>query len=114
MSAVADTGMSRMFEAVMDIWNIGATASGAASCTRGASQLATEASSTRGASQPATGASSTRGVFSASERRSSGQSCVATGTTDVQAPFEAQGRSFVHGHGKVLLSLLVLVHPREG
>ena len=28
------------------------------------------------------------------------QPCVAPGTTDVQAPFEAQGRGFVHGHGK--------------
>ena len=44
MSAVADTAMSRMFEAAMDIWNIGATASGAASSTRGASQPATGAS----------------------------------------------------------------------
>ena len=25
---------------------------------------------------------------------------VAPGTTDVQAPFEAQGRGFAHGHGK--------------
>ena len=55
MSAVADTAMSRVFEAVMDIWNIGATASGAASCTRGASQLATEASSTRVSSLPPSG-----------------------------------------------------------
>ena len=28
------------------------------------------------------------------------QPCVAPGTTDVQAPFEGQGRGFVHGHGK--------------
>ena len=28
------------------------------------------------------------------------QPCVAPGTTDVQAPFEAQGRGFFHGHGK--------------
>ncbi len=28
------------------------------------------------------------------------QPCVAPGTTDVQAPFEAQGRGFAHGHGK--------------
>ena len=28
------------------------------------------------------------------------QPCGAPGTTDVQAPFEAQGRGFVHGHGK--------------
>ena len=28
------------------------------------------------------------------------QPCVAPGTTDVQAPFEAQGRGFTHGHGK--------------
>ena len=28
------------------------------------------------------------------------QPCVAPGTTDVQAPFEAQGRGFSHGHGK--------------
>ena len=51
--------------------------------------------------------------FQPPERRSSGQPWVATGTTDVQAPFEAQGRGFVHGHGKVLLSLLVPVHPPE-
>ena len=55
MSAVADTAMSNMSEAAMDIWNIGATASGAASSTRGASQLATEASSTRVSSQPPSG-----------------------------------------------------------
>ena len=28
------------------------------------------------------------------------QPCVAPGTTDVQAPFERQGRGFIHGHGK--------------
>ena len=28
------------------------------------------------------------------------QPSIAPGTTDVQAPFEAQGRGFVHGHGK--------------
>ena len=28
------------------------------------------------------------------------QPCVTPGTTDVQAPFEAQGRGFEHGHGK--------------
>ena len=28
------------------------------------------------------------------------QPCVVPGSTDVQAPFEAQGRGFVHGHGK--------------
>ena len=28
------------------------------------------------------------------------QPCVAPATTDVQAPFEAQGRGFTHGHGK--------------
>ena len=28
------------------------------------------------------------------------QPCMAPGTTDVQAPFEAQGRGFFHGHGK--------------
>ena len=28
------------------------------------------------------------------------QPCIAPGTTDVQAPFEGQGRGFVHGHGK--------------
>ena len=28
------------------------------------------------------------------------QPCVTPGSTDVQAPFEAQGRGFVHGHGK--------------
>ena len=28
------------------------------------------------------------------------QPCVAPGTIDVQAPFEAQGRGFTHGHGK--------------
>ena len=28
------------------------------------------------------------------------QPCIAPGTVDVQAPFEAQGRGFFHGHGK--------------
>ena len=28
------------------------------------------------------------------------QPCVAPGTIDVQAPFEAQGRGYIHGHGK--------------
>ena len=28
------------------------------------------------------------------------QPCIAPGTSDVQAPFEAQGRGFEHGHGK--------------
>ena len=31
---------------------------------------------------------------------SSLQPCIAPGTTDVQAPLEAQGRGFTHGHGK--------------
>ena len=47
--------MSRMFEIALDIWKIGATASGAASATRGASQLAAEASSTRVSSQSLSG-----------------------------------------------------------
>ena len=34
------------------------------------------------------------------EVASSLQPSVAPGTTDVQAPFENQGRGFVHGHGK--------------
>ena len=84
-------------------------------CTRGSSQPPSGAPLVEIAvGHRATGASSTRGVFSASEWRSSGQPCVATGTTDVQAPLEAQSRGFVHGHGKVLLSLLVPVHPPEG
>ena len=28
------------------------------------------------------------------------QPCISPGTTDVQAPLEAQGRGFTHGHGK--------------
>ena len=28
------------------------------------------------------------------------QPCIAPGTTDVQAPLEAQGRGLTHGHGK--------------
>eukprot|EP00972_Heterocapsa_arctica_P102294 15072284-Heterocapsa_arctica.AAC.1 len=28
------------------------------------------------------------------------QPCVTPGTTDLQAPLEAQGRGFTHGHGK--------------
>ena len=31
---------------------------------------------------------------------SSLQPCIAPGTTDVQAPLEAHGRGFTHGHGK--------------
>jgi len=34
------------------------------------------------------------------EVASSLQPCIAPGTTDVQAPLEAQGRGFTHGHGK--------------
>ena len=34
------------------------------------------------------------------EVASSLQPCVTPGTTDVQAPLEAQGRGFTHGHGK--------------
>jgi len=130
-------GFDLLFD--LDLAVESAMASGAASSTRGASQLATDASSTRGssrppsgaplgeitvghratgasstrgASQPATGASSTRGVFSASERRSSGQPCMATGTTDVQTLFQAQGRGFVHDHGKVRSACLSQFHLR--
>ena len=41
-----------------------------------------------------------QGVTTQDEVAACLQRCVAPVTTDVQAPFEAQGWGFVHGHGK--------------
>ena len=43
------------------------------------------------------------------------QPCVAPGTLDVQAPLEAQGRGFTHGHGKghSILGPTIACEPSE-